>query len=1089
MSGRGRSYGPFWSPLLALLLAAAPAPAQTVTTGSLSGVVTDAQGGVLPGATVQAVHTPTGTKYETVTDAQGRYNILNVRVGPYDLSASMASFRDESQAGIDVKLGEQKAVDFQHAAGHRVGDGRSHGVHLADRQLAARHGRQRLAADGGEPADHLAQHHRHRAHVAVLQSDRPERGSAGVVGGGPEQPLQQRADRRRGEQRRVRPRAVRHAGRHDRGAADQPRRHPGAAAGRLAVRRAAGRLLRRRHQRHHPQRQQPSHGHGLLLRTRPEPGGREPDRHQNRASSAISSTARASADASSRTRRSSSATSTSGARTIRPASRSTVRASSSDASAEIDRFINILQTRYDYDPGTADEFIRTVNNDKVFIRTDFNIATQHQLTVRHNYVNALNDIGRPTTAAYYMPDAFYRMKNKTNSTVGQLNSTLGTMVNELRFTYSRIRDRRGASPIEDKPFPFVQVNLSSGTVRAGRENFSTANELDQDVFELNDDLTLLRGKHTFTIGTHNEFFKFRNLFIRDSFGNYQFNSLDLLEQGMAQSYDYSFSLTGDPQQSAKFRVRQFGFYVGDQWRPASNFTLTMGLRADIPTFPDKPTNNPQTEAAFGLSTAEVPSGIQWSPRVGFNYALSANNREQIRGGIGLFSGRTPYVWLSNQYGNTGIEFRRLTQGFNVNNRIPFVSDPNAQPQTVGGAATNEIDLIDPDYKYPSLIRTNIGYDRALGFLGLVGTAEFLYSKNVQDIRYENLNLVQTGTRPDGRAVYSRNRVAGLSDVIFLTNSDQGDAWSLAFKVDRAVRSGVFVSAGYIYGESRSIMDGTSSQAASNWGNVYVPSDPNNPPLTRSNFDPGHRITMSGGYDIPLGAGFNATASLFYSGQSGRPVLGELCVRLQRRRARHQRPALHPGERVGAVHLHQRHVQRPDDVGAVRAVPGRLHRQGPRAQRVPLALDQHVRLPPEPRAADSPSEGGADVGRAEPAQPVRSRERAAGVRQLQRLPGRAADDRHQRSGHLQPPEHRGQRRGADARAAVHAQRPAVPVADAVRRAGPLLVIARGHSTARIPSWGSGGFLYGSSNPRLQAPNPKGLPTSNFQANLPIAPFGR
>jgi hypothetical protein len=154
--------------------------------------------------------------------------------------------------------------------------------------------------------------------------------------------------------------------------------------------------------------------------------------------------------------------------------------------------------------------------------------------------------------------------------------------------------------------------------------------------------------------------------------------------------------------------------------------------------------------------------------------------------------------------------------------------------------------------------------------GLGGTAELLYSRNVQDIRYENLNLVQTGTRPDGRAVYSRNRVAGLSDVIFLTNSDQGDAWSIAFKVDRAVRSGVFASAGYIYGESRSIMDGTSSQAASNWGNVYVPSDPNNPPLTRSNFDPGHRITMSGGYDIPLGAGFNATASVFYSGQSGRP---------------------------------------------------------------------------------------------------------------------------------------------------------------------------------------------------------------------------
>jgi hypothetical protein len=229
------------------------------------------------------------------------------------------------------------------------------------------------------------------------------------------------------------------------------------------------------------------------------------------------------------------------------------------------------------------------------------------------------------------------------------------------------------------------------------------------------------------------------------------------------------------------------------------------------------------------------------------------------------------VWLSNQYGNTGIEFRRLSipRG-NGSQRIPFIPDPNAQPTSIGSAATNEIDLIDPDYKYPSLIRTNLAYDRELGIFGLIGTAEFLYSKNVNDVKYANLNLQQTSTRPDGRPVYSRNVVPTLTDVIFLTNTDEGDAWSLAFKLDRALRNRFFMNASYLYGESRAILDGTSSQAASNWGNVYVPGDPNNPPLVRSNFDPGHRITLSGGYDIPLGYGFTAMASVFYSGQSGRP---------------------------------------------------------------------------------------------------------------------------------------------------------------------------------------------------------------------------
>jgi hypothetical protein len=199
-----------------------------------------------------------------------------------------------------------------------------------------------------------------------------------------------------------------------------------------------------------------------------------------------------------------------------------------------------------------------------------------------------------------------------------------------------------------------------------------------------------------------------------------------------------------------------------------------------------------------------------------------------------------------------------------------VTDINNQPTNIGNAATNEIDLIDPDYKYPSLIRTNLAYDRQLGFFGLVGTVEFLYSKNVNDIKYQNLNLVQTGARPDGRPVYARNAVPTLSDIIFLTNSDQGDSWSVAFKVDRRLANRFFMSGSYLYGQSRSILDGTSSQAASNWGNVYVPGDPNDPPLTRSNFDPGHRITISGGYNIPLGAGFTANTSIFYSGQSGRP---------------------------------------------------------------------------------------------------------------------------------------------------------------------------------------------------------------------------
>ena len=206
----------------------------------------------------------------------------------------------------------------------------------------------------------------------------------------------------------------------------------------------------------------------------------------------------------------------------------------------------------------------------------------------------------------------------------------------------------------------------------------TANELDQEVIELNDDFTLLRGTHTLTIGTHNEFFTFRNLFIQNLFGAYRFDSLDLLEQGIAQSYDHSFSATGDPLQAARFAVHQFGFYAGDQWRVRPKFTLTYGFRFDYPQFPDTPTRNPVSEQYLGYRTDVVPSSKMFSPRVGFNWDLSGAKRQQVRGGVGLFAGRTPYVWLSNQYGNTGIDFRRLSISYRNTNQIKFIADPDAR---------------------------------------------------------------------------------------------------------------------------------------------------------------------------------------------------------------------------------------------------------------------------------------------------------------------------------------------------------------------------------------------------------------------------
>ena len=192
----------------------------------------------------------------------------------------------------------------------------------------------------------------------------------------------------------------------------------------------------------------------------------------------------------------------------------------------------------------------------------------------------------------------------------------------------------------------------------------------------------------------------------------------------------------------------------------------------------------------GTRPTSCPSHLQWSPRVGINYDLSGNGTRQVRGGIGLFSGRPAYVWISNQFGNTGIDFTRIGAANNAANRIPFVRDPLNQPKTVTGAAagafTNEIDVIDPDFKYPSVLRGNVGYDHKM--LG-------------RPLRHARLRLVENGQghqvpEPELRTVAvgrhrasaagrsSRARITTLSDVILLENTDEGHTWNLAYELRR-----------------------------------------------------------------------------------------------------------------------------------------------------------------------------------------------------------------------------------------------------------------------------------------------------------------
>ncbi|MFZ1517441.1 MAG: carboxypeptidase regulatory-like domain-containing protein, partial [Ignavibacteriaceae bacterium] len=542
-----------------------------------------------------------------------------------------------------------------------------------------------------------------------------------------------------------------------------------------------------------------------------------------------------------------------------------------------DRFAQILSGK-GMNVGTKEAFTTEQPSQKFFIRFDLNQSENHKITLRHNYVHAYRDIldGRTANNQLSFSTLAYRIRNITNSTVLQINSTNNENIsNEFILGFTSIRDRRaGISTLT----PEVRVLETAGTLIAGPDRFSSANELDQDVLELTDNFSIFAGNHVITIGTHNEFFSFRNLFIRSFYGYYEFSNLTNLENNTPSYYERAYSRTSDYKPAAQFSVNQLGFYIQDEWTVFPTFKLTFGVRADIPFLPTEPGVNDSVSKYFpGYSTGDVPSGnVMFSPRLGFNWDLFGNKSTQIRGGVGVFTGRIPYVWMSNNYGNTGLLTAQINQSSGGN--VGFSVDPYNQPG-VGdpgtGAPTlrSEINLVDPDFKFPQILRANLGIDQELPW-GMIGTVEFMYSKSINDLIYEKLNTVASTSTivDDGRPRFggTDRKNNNFNDVLVLKNTDQGYTYNFTAQLQRNVPMGLGFNLAYTYGVAKDQNSVLSSQALSQIRFNPISVDANTPPLTTSSFDLEHRAFASVSYSIEFFANSPTTFSFFYNYQSGRP---------------------------------------------------------------------------------------------------------------------------------------------------------------------------------------------------------------------------
>lgn len=568
---------------------------------------------------------------------------------------------------------------------------------------------------------------------------------------------------------------------------------------------------------------------------------------------------------------------------------------------EVNRILAVVnRVAPGYDPGNYLDINNETNSNKILAKVNWNISNRHKLILRHSYTYGENisNSRSPNSLRFYNNGVFF--PSTTNSTGLELNSVIGNnKSNRLMLGYTTVLDDR--EPLGAN-FPTVLINFGSGkTATLGSEYSSVANLLKQKIFSLDDEFSIFKGKHSITFGTHNEFYSFYNLFVQNIYGSYAYKTLENWETvglpaEIAPTYyaiSYSFDPTDNPSQSkgaSEFNAMQLGLYAQDQYQLFSGLQITGGLRIDVPIFSDSPVANNAFNTAYaaqGIETGVLPkTKVMWSPRLGFNWDVFGNKSTQVRGGTGLFTGRVPFVWISNQFANNGELNGTYSTGNSSSSGSPitnpaglkFIADPSSQKlaEDLGKiAGRGAINVVDKNLKYPQVFRTNIAIDQKLAY-GIIATVEGIFSKTYNNVNFINLNRQVdpnfTFAGVDNRPRFIAGRIdAGFEEIIKFENTNEGYSYNFVFMLNKQFDNGFIAQASYTYGKSMDLNSGTSSVAYSNWryvNNVYGLNDLR---LTRSNFDLGSRITGLISYKKDYLKGMLATqVSLYYNGQSGQP---------------------------------------------------------------------------------------------------------------------------------------------------------------------------------------------------------------------------
>ncbi len=553
-----------------------------------------------------------------------------------------------------------------------------------------------------------------------------------------------------------------------------------------------------------------------------------------------------------------------------------------------------------YDTGRYEGFTYGSESTKGLFKLDWNINDKNRLALIYNFLRsssekpahptALTNRG-PSFTTLQFENSGYEINNNLNSFQLELNSTLSNSVtNKFQFGYSHFDDFR--DPLST-PAPVINIQDGAGSnyIIAGHEPFSVNNKLDQKVFQFTNNLNIFKGDHTYTIGVSFEKFEFKNSFnltAYDNFGTFatngnyygNFNPYASIEDFLADATDpdgilvknlaYAQSVfdssnaAGDGNDGgwklSELNVGQFAFYLQDEWNASDKFKLTYGIRFDKPLYfntadliqkfidtdnggAGRDTSiqyyNPNTGEDVTLDSTTLPNN-DWliSPRVGFNWDIKGDKTTQLRGGTGIFTGRLPFVWIGNQ---------------------------------VSGADDGYFQIVDPDFKFPQVWRTNLGIDKRFDN-GIIGTLDVSYTKDINAAHVQNWGLRDpSGTLNgvgDNRPVYEADDFVGNNAYVF-TNSDKGRVFNVSLKGQKTFDNGLYVMAAYSYLNSKEV----NSIEAEITGDAFdfnpTAGDANADVLSYSAYGDTHRFISVLSKNFEYGKGkWNTTISSFFEYAQG-----------------------------------------------------------------------------------------------------------------------------------------------------------------------------------------------------------------------------